>query len=117
MAFETLLSPLKVGNTTLKNRVMMGSMHTGLEEHPDGSLRLASFYAERAKGGIGLIVTGGYSPNKAGRVFEEGADFISEEQIKFHQPIVESVHKYDTKIVLQIEINECKYYKTNLDCV
>ncbi len=69
MAFETLLSPLKVGSITLKNRVMMGSMHTGLEEHPDGSFRLAAFYAERARGGVGLIVTGGFAPNAAGRVF------------------------------------------------
>ena len=53
MSFETLLSPIKVGNLTLKNRVIMGSMHTGLEEHPDGSTRLAAFYAERARGGAG----------------------------------------------------------------
>jgi len=102
MAFETLLSPLKVGNTMLKNRVMMGSMHTGLEEKPDGSLRLASFYGERARGGIGLIVTGGFSPNTAGRVFEEGADLVSEDQLDFHIPIVNAVHKYNSKIVLQI---------------
>tara|TARA_Y100001970_G_C14252381_1_gene872820 strand:- start:514 stop:2550 length:2037 start_codon:yes stop_codon:yes gene_type:complete len=102
MAFETLLSPLKVGNIFLKNRVMMGSMHTGLEEHPNGSSRLAAFYAERAKGGVGLIVTGGFSPNKEGRVFEEGADLVSEEQIEFHRPIVDAVHKHNSKIVLQI---------------
>ena len=109
MAFETLLSPLKIENITLKNRVIMGSMHTGLEEHPEGSLRLATFYEERARGGIGLIVTGGYSPNKEGRVFEEGADFISKEQIKFHQPIVESVHKYDTKITIPSQILLMEY--------
>jgi len=102
MAFETLLSPLKVGKTTLKNRVMMGSMHTGLEELPDGSSRLASFYAERARGGVGLIVTGGYSPNAAGRVFDEGADLVSEDQLEFHIPIVNAVHKYNSKIILQI---------------
>ena len=102
MAFETLLSPIKVGNTILKNRVMMGSMHTGLEEEVDGSLRLAAFYEERAKGGVGLIVTGGFSPNAAGRVFEEGAELVSEDQLEFHRPIVKAVHKYNTKIVLQI---------------
>ena len=102
MSFEILLSPLKVGKTTLKNRVMMGSMHTGLEELPNGSSRLATFYAERARGGIGLIVTGGYSPNAAGRVFDEGADLVSEEQLEFHRPIVKAVHKYNSKIVLQI---------------
>ena len=102
MAFETLLSPLKVGSITLKNRVMMGSMHTGLEEHPDGSSRLAAFYAERARGGVGLIVTGGFAPNAAGRVFEEGAELVSEDQLDFHQPIVEAVHENGGKIVLQI---------------
>ncbi len=93
MTFETLLSPLKVENITLKNRVMMGSMHTGLEEHPEGSMRLASFYEERARGGIGLIVTGGYSPNKEGRVFDEGADFVSEEQIDNFVDILEKILK------------------------
>ena len=102
MAFETLLSPLKVGSITLKNRVMMGSMHTGLEEHPDGSSRLAAFYAERARGGVGLIVTGGFAPNAAGRVFEEGAELVSEEQLDFHRPFVKAVHENDGKIVLQI---------------
>ena len=102
MAFETLLSPLKVGNITLKNRVMMGSMHTGLEEHPEGSTRLAAFYAERAKGGVGLIVTGGYAPNAAGRVFEEGAELVSEDQLDFHRTFVNAVHENDGKIALQI---------------
>ena len=102
MAFETLLSPLKVGKTTIKNRVMMGSMHTGLEEHPDGSSRLAAFYAERARGGVGLIITGGFSPNEAGRVFEEGAELVSEEQLEFHRPLVKAVHDNGGKIALQI---------------
>ena len=77
-------------------------MHTGLEEHPDGSSRLAAFYAERARGGVGLIVTGGFAPNAAGRVFEEGAELVSEDQLDFHQPIVEAVHENGGKIVLQI---------------
>ena len=66
----------------------MGSMHTGLEEHPDGSSRLAAFYAERARGGVGLIITGGFAPNAAGRVFEEGAELVSEDQLDFHPPIM-----------------------------
>ena len=102
MAFETLLSPLKIGNITLKNRVMMGSMHTGLEEHPDGSSRLAAFYAERARGGVGLIVTGGFAPNAAGRVFEEGAELVSEDQLDFHRHFVKAVHENGGKIALQI---------------
>ncbi len=102
MSFETILSPIKVGNVTLKNRVMMGSMHTGLEEHPDGSARLAAFYAERARGGAGLIITGGFAPNTEGRVFEDGADLVSEKQLAFHKPIVNAVHENGGKIALQI---------------
>ena len=105
MTFETLLSPLKVGNVILKNRVIMGSMHTGLEEHPDGSSRLAAFYAERARGGVGLIVTGGFSPNSAGRVFEEGAELVSEEQLDFHRPLVKAVHDNGGKIALTIIVS------------
>ena len=102
MTFETLLSPIKVGNVILKNRVIMGSMHTGLEEHPKGSLRLAAFYAERAKGGVGLIITGGFAPNTEGRVFENGADLVSDKQLAFHKPIVSAVHEKGGKIALQI---------------
>ena len=80
----------------------MGSMHTGLEEHPDGSARLAAFYAERARGGVALIVTGGYAPNSAGRVFEEGAELVSEEQLDFHRTFVNAVHENGGKIALQI---------------
>lgn len=68
--YPHLLSPLDLGFTTLPNRVIMGSMHTGLEEHAGGFERLAAFYAERACGGAGLIVTGGIAPNDAGRPFE-----------------------------------------------
>lgn len=68
--YPRLLEPLDLGFTTLKNRVLMGSMHTGLEESPNGFERMAAFYAERAAGGVGLIVTGGVAPNEAGRVYE-----------------------------------------------
>ena len=63
MPYPELLKPLDLGFTTLRNRVLMGSMHTGLEEAPDGFEQLAAFYAERARGGVGLIVTGGVAPN------------------------------------------------------
>ena len=66
--YPHLLSPLDLGFTTLKNRTLMGSMHTGLEESRDGYSKMAAYYAERARGGVGLIVTGGISPNFAGRV-------------------------------------------------
>ena len=67
-AYPHLLQPLDLGFTTLKNRVLMGSMHTGLEEQKNGFERLAAFYAERARGGVGLIVTGGISPDYFGTV-------------------------------------------------
>lgn len=66
-AYPHLLRPLDLGFTTLPNRVLMGSMHVGLEEAPDGFERMAEFYATRARGGVGLIVTGGIAPNEAGR--------------------------------------------------
>ena len=66
--YPHLLAPLDLGFTQLKNRVLMGSMHTGLEETPDGFERLAAFYAERARGGVALLVTGGIAPNEAGCV-------------------------------------------------
>ncbi|MFC6259177.1 NADPH-dependent 2,4-dienoyl-CoA reductase, partial [Kocuria oceani] len=66
LPYPHLLSPLQLGGTTLPNRVLMGSMHTGLEEQPGGFERLAAFYAERVRGGVGLIVTGGVGPNPEG---------------------------------------------------
>ena len=72
-SYPHLLAPLDLGFTTLKNRVLMGSMHVGLEEAPQGYERMAAFYAERAKGDVGLIVTGGISPNDAGVTFAGGS--------------------------------------------
>jgi 2,4-dienoyl-CoA reductase (NADPH2) len=72
-AFPHLLAPLDLGFTTLKNRAIMGSMHVGLEEARDGFTRMAAFYAERARGGVGLIVTGGIAPNERGRPMPGGA--------------------------------------------
>ena len=66
MLYPHLLKPLKVGNITLKNRVLMGSMHTGMEDESDGFENMAAYFAARARGGVGLIVTGGFSPNRAG---------------------------------------------------
>ena len=70
--YPHLLAPLDLGFTTLKNRVLMGSMHVGLEEAKDGFARMAAFYAERARGGVGLIVTGGIAPNGRGRPMPGG---------------------------------------------
>ncbi|MEV8531468.1 NADPH-dependent 2,4-dienoyl-CoA reductase [Streptomyces sp. NPDC051211] len=100
--YPHLLSPLDLGFTTLPNRVIMGSMHTGLEEHERGFERLAAFYAERARGGAGLIVTGGIAPNDAGRPFEGGARLTTEEEAAEHRVVTEAVHAAGGKIAMQI---------------
>jgi 2,4-dienoyl-CoA reductase (NADPH2) len=100
--YPRLLAPLDLGFTTLKNRVLMGSMHTGLEEEKNGFARMAAFYAERARGGVGLIVTGGFSPNLAGRVYHFGSQLSFPWQVRKHRQITEAVHAADGKIALQI---------------
>jgi 2,4-dienoyl-CoA reductase (NADPH2) len=100
--YPNLLAPLDLGFTTLPNRVLMGSMHTGLEEAPDGYARMAAFYAERAKGGVGLIVTGGIAPNFAGRVEPRAAQLSYSWQVARHRLITDAVHDAGGKIALQI---------------
>ncbi|WED25734.1 NADPH-dependent 2,4-dienoyl-CoA reductase [Vibrio sp. DW001] len=100
--YPKLLEPLDLGFTQLKNRVLMGSMHTGLEEHKEGLGRLAAFYEARAKGGVGLIVTGGFSPNFRGRLHPLSAEFSKPKHAKAHQIVTEAVHKQGGKIALQI---------------
>jgi 2,4-dienoyl-CoA reductase (NADPH2) len=100
--YPHLLAPLDLGFTRLKNRVIMGSMHTGLEEHPDGINRLAAFYGERAKGGVGLIVTGGISPNEEGRLWNGASMLTDEALVPYHKIITDAVHAHDGKICLQI---------------
>ncbi len=100
-AYPHLLAPLDLGFTTLKNRVLMGSMHTGLEETKDWN-RVAEFYAERARGGVALIVTGGMSPNEEGGVFPGAAGLFSNEDIKNHRLVTDRVHDADGKIAMQI---------------
>ncbi|MFD9128399.1 FAD-dependent oxidoreductase [Kitasatospora sp. NPDC059571] len=101
-AYPRLLSPLDLGFTTLPNRVIMGSMHVGLEEAPDGFERMAAFYAERARGGVGLIVTGGIAPNEAGRPWEGGAMLTTEAEADRHRTVTDAVHAAGGKIALQI---------------
>ncbi len=79
--YPSLFAPLDLGFTTLKNRVLMGSMHTGLEERPDGAERLAAFYAERARHGVALIVTGGVAPALSGVTMEGGAVLCDNSQL------------------------------------
>ncbi|MEU8586053.1 NADPH-dependent 2,4-dienoyl-CoA reductase [Streptomyces sp. NPDC048664] len=100
--YPHLLSPLDLGFTTLPNRVLMGSMHVGLEEAERGFERMAAFYAARARGGVGLIVTGGIAPNDAGRPYEGGAKLTTDEEAAQHTVITEAVHREGGKIALQI---------------
>ncbi|MEQ5221385.1 NADPH-dependent 2,4-dienoyl-CoA reductase [Providencia alcalifaciens] len=100
--FPHLFTPLDLGHTILKNRILMGSMHTGLEEHPQGSQRLAHFYRLRAENGVSLIITGGIAPNPEGVLAPHGAILNHQDQLPFHQQITEAVHQADGKIALQI---------------
>ncbi|KQX14877.1 NADPH-dependent 2,4-dienoyl-CoA reductase [Streptomyces sp. Root431] len=100
--YPHLLSPLDLGFTTLPNRVIMGSMHVGLEETEHGFERMAAFYAERARGGVGLIVTGGIAPNEAGRPWDGGAKLTTAEEVAEHRLITDAVHGEGGRIAMQI---------------
>ncbi|MFE2554881.1 FAD-dependent oxidoreductase [Streptomyces sp. NPDC059352] len=100
--YPHLLSPLDLGFTTLPNRVIMGSMHVGLEETEHGFERMAAFYAERARGGVGLIVTGGIAPNEAGRPWDGGAKLTTPEEVAEHRLITDAVHEAGGRIAMQI---------------
>ena len=101
-AYPHMLKPLDLGFTTLKNRVLMGSMHVGLEEAKDGFARMAAFYAERAAGGVGLIVTGGIAPNDRARPMPGGARMTTEEEAAKHRVVTQAVHDAGGKIAMQI---------------
>ncbi|MFH8221917.1 FAD-dependent oxidoreductase [Streptomyces sp. NPDC018057] len=100
--YPHLLSPLDLGFTTLPNRVLMGSMHIGLEEAEGGFARMAEFYAARARGGVGLIVTGGIAPNDEGRPYEGGATLTTEAEADRHTEVTAAVHREGGRIALQI---------------
>ncbi|MGB0361134.1 MAG: NADPH-dependent 2,4-dienoyl-CoA reductase, partial [Endozoicomonas sp.] len=100
--YPHLFAPLDLGFTTLKNRVLMGSMHTSLEEHPNGFTRLAKFYAERAAGGVGLIVTGGIAPNMESGGMLGAALMKTMGDVEHHREVTEAVHKAGGKICMQI---------------
>ena len=100
-AYPRLLAPLDLGFTTLKNRVLMGSMHTNLEETKDWN-RVAEFYAARARGGVGLMVTGGMAPNREGGVFPGAAGLFSDDDIANHRIVTDRVHDAGGKICMQI---------------
>jgi 2,4-dienoyl-CoA reductase (NADPH2) len=100
--YPNLLSPLDLGFTTLRNRVVMGSMHTGLEDRAGDTDRLAEYFAERARGGVGLIITGGYAPNRTGWLLPFAAQMLSGSDARRHRRITSAVHEADAKIVLQV---------------
>ncbi len=100
--YPHLLAPLDLGFTTLRSRTLMGSMHTGLEESKDGLGAMASFFAERAEGGVGLIVTGGFAPNKAARVHIMAGVFDTPEEAAHHRVVTDAVHNANGKIALQL---------------
>jgi 2,4-dienoyl-CoA reductase (NADPH2) len=100
--YPNLLSPLDLGFTTLRNRVIMGSMHTGLEDRARNTDRLAEYFAERAHGGVGLIITGGYAPNRTGWLLPFASDLTSSAQVRRHRKITKAVHDGGGKILLQI---------------
>ena len=102
LTYPHLLSPLDLGFTTLRNRVVMGSMHTGLEDRAGDTAKLAEYFAERARGGVGLIITGGYAPNKTGWLLPFASQLVSSTEARRHRRITGAVHDADGKILLQI---------------
>lgn len=112
--YSHLFSPLDLGFTVLKNRILMGSMHTGLEENPQDAPKLAQFYAQRAAAGVALIVTGGISPNKQGVLLPHAATLMSESQLATHQLVTDAVHQQGGKIALQILHTGRYSYQPNL---
>jgi 2,4-dienoyl-CoA reductase (NADPH2) len=102
MRYPNLLSPLDLGFTTLRNRVVMGSMHTGLEDRARDTGRLAEYFAERARGGVALIITGGYAPNKTGWLLPLASELVSSTEARRHHRITDAVHEAGGKIALQI---------------
>ncbi|MCQ2999596.1 NADPH-dependent 2,4-dienoyl-CoA reductase [Pseudomonas syringae] len=100
--YPHLLAPLDLGFTTLRNRTLMGSMHTGLEEKPGGFERMAAYFAERATGGVGLMVTGGIAPNEEGGVYTGAAKLTTIEEAEQHRVVTQAVHAAGGKICLQI---------------
>ncbi len=112
--YPQLLAPLNLGHVTLKNRVLMGSMHTGLEETGDWN-RVAEFYATRARGGVGLMVTGGMAPNREGGVFPGAAGLFTATDIANHRMVTDRVHQADGRIAMQIL--HAGRYAYSKDCV
>lgn len=112
--YRHVFQPVQVGRHVLPNRIVMGSMHTGLEERDDGVERLAAFYGERAEQGCALIVTGGFSVNEAGKLNAHAASFDTPEMAEAHKPVPAAVHAHGGRILLQL-LHAGRYsYHSNL---
>lgn len=111
--YQNLLSPMDLGFRQLKNRVLMGSMHTTLEEAPNGFERMAAYFAERARGGVGLIITGGIAPNKVGLAMAGGAKLTDDTEVQQHKIVTEAVHKEGGVICMQI-LHTGRYAYSNI---
>ena len=99
--YPRLFTPLDLGFTQLKNRALMGSMHTGLEEVEGGFERLAAYFAERARGGVGMMITGGISPNEEGGM---GSEMSTPQHAQEHRQVTEAVHAVDPSIKICMQI-------------
>ncbi|WP_319830063.1 NADPH-dependent 2,4-dienoyl-CoA reductase [Psychrobacter sp. FDAARGOS_221] len=102
ITYPHIFEPLDLGHTTLKNRIVMGSMHTGLEDRFYNYGKLAAYFAERAKGGAAMMITGGISPNREGWLLPAGGTMNTKADVINHQRVTRAVHRYDSKIIMQI---------------
>ena len=102
--YPRLFSPLDLGHTRLKNRILMGSMHTFLEEAPQGFERMAAYFAERARGGVGMIITGGFAPNEEGAGFQGGSKLSTQQECEQHRLITDAVHQADPEVKICMQI-------------
>ena len=112
--YPHVFSPLKIGNTTIKNRILMGSMHTGLEDLPDAGPRLAAYFVERVKGGVGMIITGGIGPHDTAGM---GAKLITPEDVALHKQVTEAVHAEDPDVKICMQILHMGALAPNPACV
>lgn len=101
-SYQHVLQPLDLGFTTIRNRTVMGSMHSGLEDRFYQYPKLAAYFAERAKGGVGLIITGGISPNRQGWLLPAGGTMNTWGDVINHRIVTHAVHKHGAKILMQI---------------
>ena len=112
--YPHVFAPLDLGFTRLKNRILMGSMHTGLEEAPDGFPRMAEYFAERARGGVGMIITGGFPPNDEGGA---GGQLATAADARQHRLITEAVHAADPDVKICLQILHTGALAPTPDCV